>query len=89
MSPLDEPPAKRCKREDGGVESTYDYELDLSVFDEMNALGSKGVAVIGLNSNCVELVLRSDCDQYVSEATVIRFRCSSEGIEKFGGNSLL
>ena len=51
----------------------------------MNALGSKGVAVIGLNSNCVEFVLRSDGDQYVSEATVIRFRCSSEGIEKFGG----
>ena len=25
--PLDDPPAKRCKREDDGVEGTYDYEL--------------------------------------------------------------
>ena len=33
MSPLDEPPAKRCKREDGGVESTYDYELECYLKD--------------------------------------------------------
>ena len=25
--PVDEPPAKRCKREDDVVEGTYDYEL--------------------------------------------------------------
>jgi hypothetical protein len=26
--PVDEPPAKRCKRGDDGVEGTYDYELE-------------------------------------------------------------
>jgi hypothetical protein len=46
---------------------------------EVNAiLKSTGVTVLGLNSNCVELVLRSVGDQYVSEATVIHFRCSFE-----------
>ena len=52
----------------------------------MNAIESTGVAVLGLNSNCVELVLRSVGEQHVSEATVIRFRCSSERIEIFGGS---
>jgi hypothetical protein len=52
----------------------------------VNAIESTGVAVLGLNSNCVELVLRSVGDQHVSEATVIRFRCSSERIETFGGS---
>ena len=54
----------------------------------MNAIESTGVAVLGLNSYCVELVLRSVGDQHVSEATVIRFLCSSERIEKFGGTFL-
>ena len=40
----------------------------------MNVIESTGVAVLGLNSNCVELVLRSVGNQHVSEATVIRFR---------------
>jgi hypothetical protein len=52
----------------------------------VNAIESTGVVVLGLNSNCVELVLRSVGDQHVSEAMVIRFRCSSERIEKFGGS---
>jgi hypothetical protein len=26
--PVDEPPAKKCKREDDGVEGTYGYELE-------------------------------------------------------------
>jgi hypothetical protein len=43
----------------------------------MNAIESTGVAVLGLNSNCVELVLRSVGNQQVSEATVIRFRVLS------------
>jgi len=51
----------------------------------MNAIESTGVAVLALNSNCVELVLRSAGDQHASEATVICFRCSSERIEEFGG----
>jgi hypothetical protein len=34
----------------------------------------KRITVAGLNSNCVELVLRSVGNQQVSEATVIRFR---------------
>jgi hypothetical protein len=50
----------------------------------VNTIESTGVAVLGLNSNCVELVLRSVGDQHVSEATVIHFLCSSERIEKFG-----
>ena len=32
----------------------------------MNAIESTGVAVLGLNSNCVELVLRSVGNQHVS-----------------------
>jgi len=40
---------------------------------------------LGLNSNCIELALRSVGDQHASEARVIRFWCSSERIEKFGG----
>ena len=31
--PVDEPPAKRCKREDGGIEGTYDYELECYLKD--------------------------------------------------------
>jgi hypothetical protein len=50
----------------------------------MYAIESTGVAVLGLNSNCVELVLLFVGDQHVSEMLVIRFRCSSERIEKFG-----
>jgi hypothetical protein len=30
---VDEPPAKRCKREDDGVEDTYDYELECYLKD--------------------------------------------------------
>jgi hypothetical protein len=52
----------------------------------VNAIESTGVTVLGLNSNCVELVLLSVGDQYVSEETVIRFRCSSERVEKCGGS---
>ena len=54
-------------------------KVPISVFDA-------GVAVLGLNSNCIELVLRSVGDQQASEARVIRFRCSSDRIEKFGGS---
>jgi hypothetical protein len=61
-------------------------KCSIFVFDEVNAIESTGVTVLGLNSNCVELVLRSVGDQHVSEAMVIRFRCSSERIEKFGGS---
>ena len=49
-------------------------------------LESTRVAVLGLKSNCVELVLRSAGDQHLSEAMVIRFWCSSERIETFGGS---
>jgi hypothetical protein len=31
--PVDEPPAKRCKREDDGVEGTYGYELECYLKD--------------------------------------------------------
>ena len=31
--PVDEAPAKRCKREDGGIEGTYDYELECYLKD--------------------------------------------------------
>ena len=67
------------------IHDIFQSKVPISVFDEVNAiLKTTGVAVLGLNSNCVELVLRSVGDQHVSEATVIRFRCSSERIEKFG-----
>ena len=52
----------------------FQSKVFISVFDEMNAIESTGVAVLGLNSNCVELVLGSVGNQHVSEATVIRFR---------------
>ena len=63
------------------IHDIFQSKVSISVFDEVNAILSTGVAVLGLNSNCDELVLRSVGDQHVSEATVIRFRCSSEGIE--------
>ena len=31
--PVDEPPAKRCKIEDDGVEGTYDYEVECYIKD--------------------------------------------------------
>ena len=61
-------------------------KVPISVFDEMNAIESTGVAVLGLNSNCIELVLRSVGDQHASDARMRRFRCSSERIEQFGGS---
>jgi hypothetical protein len=60
------------------IHDIFQSKVPISVFDEMNAIESTGVAVLALNSNCVELVLRSVGDQHVSEATMIRFRCSSE-----------
>ena len=67
------------------IHDIFQRKVSISVFDEVYAIESTGVAVLGLNSNCVELVLRSVGDQHVSEATVIRFRWSSEQIEKLGG----
>ena len=68
------------------IHNIFQSKVPISVFDEVDAIKSTGVAVLGLNSNCVELVLRSVGDQHASEATVICFRCSSERIEKFGGS---
>ena len=69
------------------IHDIFQSKVPISVFDKVNAIESTGVDVLGLNSNWVELVLRCIGDQHVSEATVIRFRCSSERIEKFGGFS--
>ena len=66
------------------IHDIFQSKVPISVFDKVNAIEFTGVAILGLNSNCVELVLRSVGDQHVSEATVIRFRCSSKRIEKFG-----
>ena len=33
--PVNEPPAKRCKREDDGVEGTYGYELECYLKDRV------------------------------------------------------
>jgi hypothetical protein len=68
------------------IDDIFQSKVSISVFDELNAIESTGVAVLGLHSNCFELAFRSVGDQHVSEATVIRFRCSSERIEKFGGS---
>jgi hypothetical protein len=70
------------------IHDIFQSKVSIFVFDEVNAIESTSVAVLGMNSNCVELVLRSVGNQHVSEATVIRFRCSSERIEKFGGSFL-
>ena len=40
------------------IHDIFQSKVSISVFDEMNAIESTGVAVLGLNSNCVELVLR-------------------------------
>ena len=53
--------------------------------DEMDAIQATTVAVIGLYSHGVELVLGSVGDQHVFEAAAIRIWCSSKGVEKFRG----
>ena len=68
------------------IHDIFQSKVPMSAFDEVNAIESTCVAFLGLNSNCVELVLRSIGDQHVSEATVIRFRYSSERIKKFDGS---
>jgi hypothetical protein len=52
----------------------FQSKVPISVFDEVNAIESTGVGVLGLNSYCVELVLRSVGDQHVSEATISNCR---------------
>ena len=66
------------------INDIFQSKVPISVFDKVNAIESTGVAILGLYSNWVELVLRSVGDQHVYGATVIRFRCSSERIQKFG-----
>jgi hypothetical protein len=69
------------------IHDIFQSKVPISAFDEVNVIESTCVAFFVLNSNCVELVLRSVGDQHVSEATVIRFRYSSERIKNSAGPS--
>ena len=56
----------------------------MSPFEVVQAIQSACVGVVGLDSRPTVVVLRSIDDQDVSEMAVIRFRCVSQRIEKFG-----
>ena len=58
----------------------------MSPFEVVQAIQSEAVGVVGLDSRQTVVVLRSVDDQDVDEMAVIRFRCASQRIEKFGGS---
>ena len=57
----------------------------MSPFEVVQAIQSASVGVVGLDSRRTVVVLSVD-DQDVGETAVIRFRCVSQRIEKFGGS---
>ena len=58
----------------------------MSSFEIVQEIQSAGVGVVGLNSRRTVVVLWSVDDQGDSETVVMRFRCVSQRIEKFGGS---
>ena len=58
----------------------------MSPFEVVQAIQAAGVGVVGLDLRRTVVVLRSVDDQDVGETAVIRFRCVSQRIEKFGGS---
>ena len=58
----------------------------MSPFELVQAIQSASVDVVGLDSRRAVVVLRSVDDQDVGEMAVLRFRCISQRIEKFGGS---
>ena len=58
----------------------------MSPFEVVQAIQPAGVDAVGLDSRRTVVVLRSVDDQDVGETVVIRFRCVSQRIEKFGGS---
>ena len=60
----------------------------MSLFEVVQAMQSAGVGVVGLDLRRTVVVFRSVDDQEVGETAMIRFRCISERIEKFGGSDL-
>ena len=58
----------------------------MSPFEVAQAIQSAGVSFVGLDSRRTVVVLRPVDDQDVGETVVIRFRCASQRIEKFGGS---
>jgi hypothetical protein len=53
-------------------------------FEVVQAIQAAGVGVVRLDLRQIVVVLRSVDDQDVGETAVIRFRCVSQRIEKFG-----
>jgi len=58
----------------------------MSPFEIVQAIQSAGVGVVGLDLRRTVVVLWSDDAQDVGETAVVRFRCVSQRIEKFGGS---
>jgi hypothetical protein len=59
----------------------------MSPVEVVQTIQSAGVGVVGLDLKRTVVVLRSVIDdQEVGETEVIRFRCVSQRIEKFGGS---
>ena len=58
----------------------------MSPFEVVQAIQSAGVGVVGLDLRRTVVILRSVDDQDLDETAVIRFRCVSQRIEKFGGS---
>ena len=58
----------------------------MPLFKVLQAIQSAGVEVVGLDLKRTEVVLWSVDDQDDGETAMIRFRCVSRLIEKFGGS---
>ena len=56
----------------------------MSPFEVVQAIQFAGVGVVGLDLRQTVVVLRSVDDEDVGETAVIRFRCVSQRIKKFG-----
>ena len=67
-----------------GMSGNFIFSMPL--FKVVQAIQSAGAGVVGLDLRRTVVVLRSVDDQDVGETAVIRFRCVSQRIEKFGGS---
>jgi hypothetical protein len=58
----------------------------MSPFAVVHAIQSAGVGIVGLDLRRTVVLLWSIDNQDVGETAVIRFRCASQRIQKFGGS---
>jgi hypothetical protein len=84
---VDEPPARRCKREDDGVEGTYGYELECYLKDLPATLCSADQLPARVENRAQSFVVNADsCDREGTHWVAFHFpkEGSAEFFDSFG-----